>query len=349
LSQYYPFAHNESSLSSNEALTDQTTSGLTWKGVRIGSPGKPVETRDKVWTTPREVGAPLLEVPVHLQGADGVIHDDIQVEHFLFYRGIGHFESPLIVAPNGADKKGKMEIGAPPIRNSFSKFDWAWMVEIRPDGSCAFHTLHNPESGMVTGMVAWFPSISASFTDHDFSASNLTRLKISMQEALVKEGLYPDEASAMLRTWELSYFKSPGLRFFYTVPRAWVDRVLPLQVTGAPTEITRVMVGRIELIADKQRAALTRLATGPCPNLDAVKKAAEEVLQNSKLPKGEIEAFYRGEKPLNELGIAIPPLVQDYLNLGRFRDALVLHEQREHPSQALAQLIKDNQIGPQGN
>jgi len=146
----------------------------------------------------------------------------------------------------------------------------------------------------------------------------------------------------MLQTWELSYFKSPGLRFFYIVPQAWVDLVLPLKVTGVSTDVTRVMIGRIELITDTQKAALARLAAGPCPNLAAVKKAALQALEKSNLPKDQIEAFYRGEKPLSELGIAIPPLAQDYLNLGRFRDALIVHEEQERPSAALAQFIKNN-------
>jgi len=165
-----------------------------------------------------------------------------------------------------------------------------------------------------------------------------------MQAALVKEGLYPDEASAMLRTWELSYFKSPGLRFFYIVPRKWVDEVLPIKITGSPTEITRVMVGRIELISDAQRATLAKLATGPCPNLAAIKKAAADAIDKGHFSEDEKKAFYGGEKPLSDLGIAIPPLVQDYLSLGRFRDALIVHEQQEHPSAALAQFIKDNQL-----
>jgi hypothetical protein len=50
-------------------------------------------------------------------------------------------------------------------------------------------------------------------------------------------------------------------------------------------------------------------------------------------------------KPLRDLGIPIPSLVQDYLDLGRFRDALVLREQQLHLTDSLAQFIKQNQIG----
>jgi hypothetical protein len=118
--------------------------------------------------------------------------------------------------------------------------------------------------------------------------------------------------------------------------------VLPLKITGAPTQVTRVMVGRVELISNEQRAALARLSAGPCPDLAAVKKAAFEALRKSTMSVVEKEAFYRGEKPLSALGITIPPLIEDYLSMGRFRDALIVHEQQLHPSPALAQFIKDN-------
>jgi hypothetical protein len=351
LSQSYPYAEREDSPHpplGPEGITDQMTSGLTWKGVRLGSTEKPVETTDKVWTTPREVSAPLLEVKALIYD-NGGRHEGTQAEHFLFYRGVGHLDSPLLLNQTSLDagKRGDIFPWCHRILAASPSFEApaqgtvnaeAWLADIHADGSCRWEVLllEYDSSGV---------RLARKFVDSDSSPANLNQLnqlKASMHDALVKEGLYPDEASAMLRTWELSYFKSPGLRFFYIVPRKWVDKVLPLKITGAPTDITRVMVGRIELISDAQKAALARLAAGPCPDLAAVKKAAQDALQNSKLPKADVDAFYRGEKPLSELGITIPPLVQDYLGLGRFRDALIVHEQRQHPSGPLAQFIKDN-------
>jgi hypothetical protein len=220
----------------------------------------------------------------------------------------------------------------------------AWLVEIRPDGAWAFRTV-KLDGPLINGGAEYMPGFSLTFSSADFTASRLTQLRSSMQADLVKQGLYPDEASAMLRTWELSYFKSPGLRFFYIAPNAWVNKVLPLQVTGAPVKITRVMVGRIELISDTQKQALARLAAGPAPDLGSVKNAAMKVLSTTRFSNADQEAYYTGRKPLRDLGIPIPPLVQDYLDLGRFRDVLVLREQRLHPTDALAQFIKENSIG----
>jgi hypothetical protein len=317
-------------------ITEQTTTSLDWKGVQLGSNAKPIDTDDKVWTTPRETRAPMLQVKFYGDDTQGW-HDIVQAEHFLFYRGVGHLDSPLSEGWSFAGQVGTRThfvFGKHNVQDAYSE---AWLVEIKANGTCAFSQAIDAPSGFS----------ATSFYDGEFNALNLPKLKLSMHGALIKAGLYPDEAAAMLKTWELSYFKSPGLRFFYIVPRAWVDEVLPLKITGAPTEITRVMVGRIELVTAAQRAAIARLAAGPCPDLPAIKAAARAALRNSKFSQAEVDAFDRGEKPLSELGIPIPPLVQDYLSLGRFRDALIVHEQAQHPSVALAQFIKDNQLAPQ--
>ena len=62
----------------------------------------------------------------------------------------------------------------------------------------------------------------------------------------------------MLDTWKLSYFESPGLRVFFLLPRSWIDAHLPLRLS-TPAEITRVMVGRIELVTELQRTTLAKL------------------------------------------------------------------------------------------
>lgn len=379
LSQYYPYATvtglplNGSTPYLQEKLGSETSSGLTWKGVRIGASGvpfattdqqleslpwlrgKPVETDDKVWTAPREVSAPLLEVKFSEADNKGVPQTYTQAEHFLFYRGIGHLDSPLLLDQTRLDTEKRMDlfpwvhrtlVASPSFGSSTQKekdtLEEAWLADIRADGTCRWECL----------TISFGPSgvgLAGKFDPGDLTPRNLAALKASMRDALVKEGLYPDEAAAMLKTWELSYFKSPGLRFFYIVPRAWVDKVLPLKITGAPAEITRVMVGRIELTTNEQKAALARLSAGPCPDLPAFKKAVMDRLKNDKLPQKEVEAFYHGEKPLSDLGVPMSPMIRDYLSLGRFRDALIVHEQQARPSPVLAQFIQDNHLAQLGN
>ena len=47
-----------------------------------------------------------------------------------------------------------------------------------------------------------------------------------LSQALVKEGLYPREATAMVDTWKSSWFAEDGTRVLYVLPRAWTDRTL---------------------------------------------------------------------------------------------------------------------------
>ena len=80
--------------------------------------------------------------------------------------------------------------------------------------------------------------------------------------ALMDQGLYPDEARAMLDTWRDSWFEE-GSRLLYIVPPSFVNRVLPLTISPAPSETTRVFVGRLELVTGKTRSAIeTALASG---------------------------------------------------------------------------------------
>lgn len=69
----------------------------------------------------------------------------------------------------------------------------------------------------------------------------------ALTQLLIGAGLYPDEATAMIRSWEGDWFE-PGLRVFWLYTGAETDAVLPLTLNPAPQERVRVLVGRTELI-----------------------------------------------------------------------------------------------------
>jgi hypothetical protein len=75
-------------------------------------------------------------------------------------------------------------------------------------------------------------------------------------QALQREGLYDDEATAMLQTWQESYFNTSGLKVFWIYPRATVDDKLPLSLTPLPTSLERVMVGRSEILTPERESQL---------------------------------------------------------------------------------------------
>jgi hypothetical protein len=139
-----------------------------------------------------------------------------------------------------------------------------------------------------------------------------------MRQALQEDGLFADEAEALLNTWEQSYFKSAGLRLFFMVPRAWTDSYLPLDVS-VPCEIKRAMVGRLELVTPEQRTLLKEMAQAPVPT----KPWANYVMNGD-------HATVQGAMPLA------------YRDLGRFRNALLLDEYKARPTPTLQAFIRLN-------
>ncbi|HEU4386691.1 MAG TPA: hypothetical protein VFV34_02760, partial [Blastocatellia bacterium] len=76
--------------------------------------------------------------------------------------------------------------------------------------------------------------------------------------ALVQHGLFPKEASAMVKTWANAWFED-GTRIFYIMPRSITDAVLPMNLRPAPDDLVRVMVARTDVmtpeILSEMRAA----------------------------------------------------------------------------------------------
>ena len=70
----------------------------------------------------------------------------------------------------------------------------------------------------------------------------------------------------MIETWRDSWFEE-GARLIYIVPSRTVDEVLPLEISPPPAQITRVFVGRIELITP---ATLSAVQQGVAVNDHAV-------------------------------------------------------------------------------
>ena len=183
--------------------------------------------------------------------------------------------------------------------------------------------------------------------------------KASLRSALVAEGLFEDEAQALLNTWELSYFKSPGLRVFFLVPRAWTDFYLPLDIS-VPADLNRVMVGRIELVTPGQRNLLRQIAGF---STNEIRQGVGELFTNyyghffpGALAKSgdqdpgqlsrviaqrdrDMAQVNAGLKPLASFA-AVPKTYQTYLDLGRFRNALILDEAKTHPTEGLANFIE---------
>jgi hypothetical protein len=108
---------------------------------------------------------------------------------------------------------------------------------------------------------------------------NIESLYGDLEQMLVAQGLYWDEAHAMVQTWRSSWFEE-GSRLFYLVPQSFVDSVLPLNINPAPARTVRVFVGRIELATEAtQKAIETALAAHDQAALAKYSRFLDPILQ----------------------------------------------------------------------
>ena len=309
LTQFYPAAET-AGFSRATRLTAGTTGTLAWNDLKIGGDAQGPSTTERVWTAPRAVQAAA------------VTATNGESEKFLFYRGVAHLDCPLQVrrSADSMTLEGRSQLETALGNCQAMTIQHLWLASFQAGGICAFRSLAPVTLQATTPRPNDAPlfKVPAQFSSDEYSAANLGRLQAEMRAALQAEGLFADEADALLNTWELSYFKSAGLRLFFMVPRAWTDTYLPLDVS-VPCEIQRVMVGRLELVTPEQRALLTQLARGPVPTRPWT---FSDPAGNPSASNGAMPAAYRG--------------------LGRFRNALLLDAAATRPTPALTAFIRVN-------
>jgi hypothetical protein len=308
-------------------LSRHSVSELAWKDLQVGTSGAGPETSEKVWLAPRRVAAV------------NVTNNEDESERYLFYRGVAQQSSAIkaTTTSGGETLRVTPNLGniVPPGQRAV--IPHIWLMEARADGTSAYRELGSLEIASDSSL----PMITAArrFADNEFSADNRTKLESAMHQALVSDGLYPDEATAMLSTWQRAYFTSAGLRLFYLVPRVWTDAVLPLTITGDP-KTTRVMIGRVELISDHQKATLDKLAKADGIGSQWIDKLGWDSPDRRKMKEGRAN--------FKDLSVKIPPHFQLYLDLGRFRNALVVAEEakRGQNKTSLTKFVDSYQLRP---
>jgi hypothetical protein len=326
LTQFYPDAEAVAPGVRGEqfgTLARNTVGSLTWRNLEVNAAGAGPQTTEAVWTAPRAVEAQQVKT------------EKGESEKYLFYRGVGHLDAPLSVT---RDSGGTLNIAAHESAH-VAGVSQLWYADIRKDGSGAYRALHVADNAPVLA------TTRAEFTPADYAPKAIANLRTEMRGALVTAGLNADEAEALLNTWQISYFKSAGARVFFLVPQEWTDRVMPLSVSGESCEIRRVMVGRIELVSPEQRALLTKIAAGPVPNSwgDFRQPLEGQFLRGNN---SSWNALFAGTKTLDEVGFKPPEVWRAYLDLGRFRNALVLDELKYRPSARLKAFV--DQFGLKG-
>jgi hypothetical protein len=191
-----------------------------------------------------------------------------QHEKLIFYRGVGNFPPPL--RPRyGAD--GTLEIrnaGSEPIPLAILFQNYKGKIGYKVIGSIQDTVTVDPTT----------------------PASDLGRLSLELTAALVESGLYPKEASAMLETWRDSWFEE-GTRVLYIMPRQDVDSVLPLTVTLEPQRITRLFVGRAEVLSPATKEILQdAVARGDASSLQKFGRFLDVYAQRLELRGAAIQS-----------------------------------------------------------
>ena len=162
-----------------------------------------------------------------------------QFEKFLFYRGVASFSVPISAR---LARDGKI------LTQTLATQDIpAMLVFERRGDKLGFR---------IADATATQPNL-----DPPDLTATMDSLKQAVENMLIAQGLYHDEAQAMFETWRDSWFEE-GSRLLYIVPRQFVDSVLPLSISPAPAQTVRVFVGRLELVTPAtQRAVEQALAT----------------------------------------------------------------------------------------
>jgi hypothetical protein len=217
----------------NGGLLDSSVIGkLHWTGVSLLDTTSLPQTSAHVWLAPRQVQAADLRT----SAGEG--------ERYLFYRGVAHLDAVIGTQRDAASIRLVAPSQLDWMRGATSTVAGAWLVDIQANGMAAFHSV----APMTLSKAA--PSVELAsvplFKSDEYKSSAITELRAAMKRSLVLAGLADDEAAAMLETWSNSYFRTPGLRLFYLVPRDWTDYFLPLDIS-VPSTITRVLVGRVDL------------------------------------------------------------------------------------------------------
>jgi hypothetical protein len=173
--------------------------------------------------------------------AANTIVSNHEAEKFIFYRGLGAFETKLFIT----SQNGNLKV----VNTSKNSIPSVFVVDSDVSGG-AIQALGELKAGQ--NLVVSDKNLLDLKNHHQGSAEFSESAKKLMLNSLVSNGLNTDEALAMLNTWEHGYFKTKGLRVLYVLNRNEVESILPMTITPSPAQLNRVFVGRIEVLLDTE-------------------------------------------------------------------------------------------------
>ena len=257
ITEWYPRASRVEPMEvRNDAALYQLSSdgSIAWNSVRV-APGLtakfPHDVREDHYYAARETSA----APLVVRTSAGN-----EQEKFLFYRGVASFSVPISAAPTMDGKLLIRNLGQEEIPNVIFFERRGDKLGYRLGGALQNEMRLDPPE-----LTATVESMSRDLEDH-----------------LIHQGLYPDEAHAMVQTWQGSWFEE-GSRVFYLVPSHFVNTILPLTIRPVPAQVVRVFVGRLELITPAtERAVAKVVAAHDGPGLQKYGRFLEPILDEMR-------------------------------------------------------------------
>jgi hypothetical protein len=231
ITEWYPHA---SSVEPRTALSDgtlyygkQPDGSITWDSVTLLpslAADFPQEARSESYYAARNTTS----TPLRVQTSAGEQH-----EKFLFYRGVSVFPVPIsaVLTPAGQVRA-----------ESRANFTFPSVILFERRGEKVGYRIANALH-------------TAATLDSPERTATVESLARDLEGILIAQGLYQNEAQAMVQTWRDSWFEE-GSRLLYIVPSEFVDAVLPLTIKPAPMQTTRVFVGRLELVTPATASAV---------------------------------------------------------------------------------------------
>jgi hypothetical protein len=257
ITEWYPHADGvqPSGVAPDTSLSQLSADGsITWNHVAV-SPNLAGEFPSEMQSNRYYAARETASSPLRVRTSAGD-----QQEKFLFYRGVSASPLPLSARLTSDGKLVVKSLGGNEIQYAMFLERRGERVGYRLTGALTDETTVDPP--VLTG------SVDSLYGD--------------LEEILVGQGLYRDEAHAMVETWKDSWFED-GSRLIYVVPRRFIDNVLPLTIDPAPGQIVRVFVGRLEIVTPTTaRAVETAVAQNDQETLKKYGRFLEPILQTVK-------------------------------------------------------------------
>jgi hypothetical protein len=133
------------------------------------------------------------------------------LEKFIFYRGAGSFATPLHVRVDSNNRVTVENTGSNSLAHLF-------LVSIH-NGHGSFSALDELPASKSVPWMQLTACPTGDLTQYSFPQFQ-SEIAAQMKATLISQGLFPDEAKAMVDTWKDSWFTEEGVRVLYILPRA---------------------------------------------------------------------------------------------------------------------------------